>query len=120
MSKRPAQNGDHGAWEANGEAPAQKVKVDPAQDGLDKPSDEVRPNISSGMFRSCGDSHLHQEHVQRKQTQTVIATIATTVVWLGNTVAAAASDRHPHCRIPTHSPRSTLADDACTQASAIA
>jgi hypothetical protein len=54
MSKRPAQNGDHGPWEANGEAPAQKVKVDPAQDGQDKPSDEVRPNISSGMFRSCG------------------------------------------------------------------
>ena len=42
MSKRPAQNGEHGELEANGEPPAQKIKVDPAQDGQDKPSDEVR------------------------------------------------------------------------------
>lgn len=50
MSKRPAQNGEHGAWDANGEAPAQKVKVDPAQDGQDKPSDEVRSIMNLACF----------------------------------------------------------------------
>jgi hypothetical protein len=42
------------------------------------------------------------------------------LVWLGDAVAAVASDRHTHCRMSPHSTKSTLADDACTQASVIA
>lgn len=51
MSKRPAQNGD-GSWEANGEPPAQRIKIEPAQDGQDKPSDEVGPNTNFALFRA--------------------------------------------------------------------